>query len=128
VSQDLSSTFAEVAALILKARQRAYVAVNSAHIDLCWQVGAYISAKIEAATWGEKAVDGLASYLAERHPDLKGFTRASLFRMRQFFEAYREGGEIIAPQVRQLPWTHNLVILGRCKSMQERRFYLEKAA
>lgn len=128
MNNELTQSFAEVAGLIQKARQRAYVAVNAAHIDLCWQVGAYISAKIEGAAWGEKTVDGLASYLAERHPDLKGFTRASLFRMRQFFEAYREGGEIVATLLRQLPWSHHLAILGRCKSMQERRFYLESTA
>jgi predicted nuclease of restriction endonuclease-like (RecB) superfamily len=73
-------------------------------------------------------VDGLAAYLTERHPDLKGFTRASLFRMRQFYEAYRDGGEIVATLLRQLPWSHHLAILGRCKSMQERRFYLESTA
>ena len=128
MSHDLALSFAEVAGLIQKARQRAYAAVNTAQIDLYWQVGAYISAKIEAAAWGEKTVDGLASYLAERHPDLKGFTRASLFRMRQFYEAYREGGEIVATLLRQLPWSHHLAILGRCKSMQERRFYLESTA
>ncbi len=127
MSLDLAASFAEVAGLIQQARQRAYAAVSTAQIDLYWQVGTYISAKIEAAAWGEKTVDGLAAYLAERHPDLRGFTRASLFRMRQFYETYREDGEIVATLVRQLPWSHNLVILGRCKSMVERRFYLETA-
>jgi predicted nuclease of restriction endonuclease-like (RecB) superfamily len=128
MSQDLVPSFAEVAGLIRQARQRAYVAVNTAQIDLYWQVGAYISAKIAAAAWGDGAVDGLAAYLADRHPDLKGFTRASLFRMRQFYEAYRNGDAIVATLVRQLPWSHNLVILGRCKSLEESRFYLETAA
>lgn len=128
MSADLSSSFAEVAALIRKARQRAYVAVNTVQIDLYWQVGAYISSKIAAATWGDGAVDGLATYLAERHPDLKGFSRPNLFRMRQFHEAYREEGEMVSTLLRQLPWSHNLAIIGRCKSIEERRFYLETAA
>jgi predicted nuclease of restriction endonuclease-like (RecB) superfamily len=128
MSQDLAHSFAEVAGLIRQARQRAYVAVNTAQIDLYWQVGSYISAKIAAAAWGDGAVDGLAAYLAERHPDLKGFSRPNLFRMRQFYEAYREGGVIVATLLRQLPWSHNLAVLGRCKTMEERRFYLETAA
>lgn len=128
VPTDPASSFAEVAALIRGARVKAYAAVNVVQIDLYWQVGAYISAKIGAATWGEKTVDGLAAYLADRHPDLKGFSRPNLFRMRQFYEAYREGGEIVSTLLRQLPWSHNLAIFGRCKSQEERIFYLETAA
>lgn len=37
-------------------------------------------------------------------------------------------GTIIAPLVRQLPWSHSLAILWRCKSLEERRLYLETAA
>jgi len=35
---------------------------------------------------------------------------ADLFRMRQFYEAYR-GNKKVSPLVRQLPWTHHLTIL-----------------
>jgi len=38
----------------------------------------------------------LASYIADRHPDIKGFTRANLFRMRQFYEIYRYDGKVAA--------------------------------
>ena len=41
--------FAEVVRLIETARRHAYQAVNTALIDLYWQVGAYISGKLEAA-------------------------------------------------------------------------------
>jgi len=44
--------FAEVAGLIAAARQQAYLAVNTLLIDLYWQVGQYISRKIEVAEWG----------------------------------------------------------------------------
>ena len=43
--------FAEITRLIDSARQRAYQAVNTALIDLYWQVGAYLSGKIKAAEW-----------------------------------------------------------------------------
>ena len=46
--------------------------------------------------------------------------------MRQFYDAYRND-EKVAPLVRQLPWSHNLVILGRCKRPEEREFYLKFA-
>lgn len=93
--------------MIEAARGRAVAAVNKALVDLYWRVGEYISRKLEAATWGEGVVEALAAYIARRHPGLNGFTRANLFRMRQFYETYR-GDEKVAPLVRQVPWSHNL--------------------
>lgn len=115
--------FAEVVHLITAARQHAYQAVNTTLIELYWQVGAYISNKIKAAEWGDGVVDALAKHLAITQPNLKGFTRRNLFRMRQFYEAYQDD-KIVAPLVRQLPWTHNLTILSRSKVSEEREFYL----
>lgn len=120
------AAFAEVVRLIEVARQRAYQAVNTSLIDLHWQVGEYISRKLETAAWGEGVVAELARYIQQRHPNLRGFTRASLFRMRQFYDTYRHDRKV-APLVRQLPWSHNLIILGRCKRPGEREFYLRMA-
>ncbi len=119
----LTASFDEIIALIQQARARALQAVNTELIDLYWRVGEYISHKLASAAWGEGVVEQLARYIAAQHPDLKGFTRASLFRMRQFYETY-QGDEKVAPLVRQLSWTHNLIILGRSKSPEEREFYL----
>jgi predicted nuclease of restriction endonuclease-like (RecB) superfamily len=71
-------------------------------------------------------VEQLADYIAKTQPGLRGFTRANLFRMRQFYQTY-QGDEKVAPLVRQLPWTHNLVILGQSKRPEEREFYLRLA-
>jgi predicted nuclease of restriction endonuclease-like (RecB) superfamily len=123
----LEASFVEVVDLIQQARQGVFQAVNTALIDLYWRVGEYISRKLESAAWGEGVVDQLASYIAREHPDIKGFTRASLFRMRQFYETY-QGDQKVAPLVRQLSWSHNLLILGRCKRPEEREFYLRLCA
>jgi predicted nuclease of restriction endonuclease-like (RecB) superfamily len=136
--------------------------VNSHVIDLYWQVGAIISRKIATAEWGDGVIPQLAAYLAKTQPALRGFTRANLFRMRQFYETYRDhptsptqivaalprqlsaatekgeatvsqsgpsdaGGQIVAALLRQLPWTHHLIILGQCKRPEEREFYLHMA-
>jgi hypothetical protein len=90
--------------LIVAARQRAFHAVNTELIDLYWEVGAIISRKIEAAEWGDGVVDRLAEFTTRTQPGLRGFTRPNLFRMRQFYEAYRDD-EKVSPLVRQLPWT-----------------------
>jgi hypothetical protein len=101
-----AESFDEVLALIDAAKRRAYQAVNKELVGLYWQVGEYISRKLESAQWGEGVVDALAAAIAREHPGLRGFTRQNLFRMRQFFEAYRDE-EKVSPLVRQLPWTHH---------------------
>ena len=49
-STSLAASFAEVVDLIRQARQRTFYAVNTELIDLYWQVGEYISRKLETAT------------------------------------------------------------------------------
>ena len=100
-ARPLSGDFDEVLRLIDAARARAFAVVNQELVGLYWQIGEYISRKLESAAWGEGVVEQLAKHITRRHPDLKGFTRRNLFRMRQFYETYR-GDEKVAPVVRQL--------------------------
>lgn len=118
--------FDEVVSLIHSARAKAFQAVNTALIDLYWQIGAYISSKLESAEWGDGVVDQLADYIARTQPGLRGFTRRNLFRMRQFYVTYCSD-EKNTSLARQLPWTHNLIILGQSKRGEEREFYLRQA-
>jgi predicted nuclease of restriction endonuclease-like (RecB) superfamily len=115
--------FGEVIALVEAARARAYQAVNSELVALYWQLGQYISAKIANAEWGDGVVDELADTLARRYSGLRGFTRSNLFRMRQFYDAYRDNSKV-APLVRQLPWSLHLIILGQAKQPEVREFYV----
>lgn len=118
--------FSEVARLIAASREKALQAVNTVLIDLYWQVGAIISRKIEAAEWGDGVVEQLAGFIARTQPGLRGFTRANLFRMRKFYEVYRDDA-IVAALLRQLPWTHHLTILEQSRRPEEREFYLRMA-
>ncbi|MDP8238066.1 MAG: PDDEXK nuclease domain-containing protein [Candidatus Hatepunaea meridiana] len=116
-------SFAEVVHLIESARQKAFRAVNTALIDLYWQIGEYISARIAEDGWGKGTVTALADYIQKEQPGLRGFSPQNLWRMRQFYETYRDEPKL-SPLVRELPWTHNLMALSRCKSSEEREFYL----
>jgi predicted nuclease of restriction endonuclease-like (RecB) superfamily len=120
--------FDAIVQLIDVARQRAYQAVNTALIELYWQIGEHISRKIAAAEWGDGVVDRLAAHIASTQPGLRGFTRPNLFRMRQFYQAYAEADERVSALLRQIPWTHHLIILGQSKSLEEREFYLQLVA
>jgi len=123
---NLDAGFSEIVQLIASSREKVIQAINSGLIDLYWNIGNIISRKIEAAEWGDGVVEQLAIFISKTQPGLRGFTRANLFRMRQFYETYR-GEEKVAPLARQLSWTHNLVILGQTKRPEEREFYLQMA-
>jgi predicted nuclease of restriction endonuclease-like (RecB) superfamily len=118
--------FTEIAGLIATARQRAFQAVNSVLIDLYWQVGAFISRKVAAEAWGQSTIQQLAAYLRQTQPGLRGFSPQNLWRMKLFWETYHEQ-PILSALLRELPWTHNLSILGKAKRAEEREFYLRLA-
>lgn len=120
------SEFREVVDLIRGARQRVLHAVNKSLVALYWEIGRYISQKVQRAIWGEGVVDELARYISRCHSDLRGFERRNLFRMRQFYDAYKDH-KAAAPLVLHVSWSGNLLILSRCKSPEEREFYLRLA-
>ncbi|WGQ12564.1 DUF1016 N-terminal domain-containing protein [Pedobacter gandavensis] len=75
------------------------------------------------ANWGQSVVNQLAEFLEQKEPGLKGFSNKNLWRMRQFYEIYREDPKV-SPLVRQISWTNNLIIFSRAKTGEEREFYL----
>jgi predicted nuclease of restriction endonuclease-like (RecB) superfamily len=121
-----ATSFEEVLQLIQTAKQRAYQAINTELITLYWQVGEYINRKIGADGWGKGTIQNLGTYLQKAQPGIRGFSPQNIWRMRQFYEAYREH-PILSPVVRELPWTHHMIILGRSKSDEEREFYIRLA-
>src|ERR1700722_14096643 len=107
--------FDAVLDMIDAARTRAMAAVNTALIDLYWSIGEHISRRIADIGWGEATVQALADVIQRRHANLSGFSARNLWRMRQFYDTYREKPKLSA-LLTELSWTHNLLILGKCKS------------
>lgn len=121
-----NNDFDEVVQLIEAARQRVNRAVNTELIDLYWAVGEYVSRKIATDAWGKGTVQSLASYIQLRQPGMRGFSPQNIWRMRQFFEAYRLEPKL-STLLRELPWSSNLHILTRSRRPEEREFYLRMA-
>lgn len=117
------ATYGEVVEIIKSARERAFSKVNEELILMYRDIGKYISDKSQDAKYGEAFVDGLAEFFAENYPELKGFTRRGLYRMKQFYELYKDD-EKVSPLVTQLSWTNHLQIMSACKSQEERYFYM----
>jgi predicted nuclease of restriction endonuclease-like (RecB) superfamily len=115
--------FNPVFQLIRQARYNAYKAVNTELINLYWEIGKYIAERTDFDGWGKSTVSQLAHYIKSQEPDSKGFSDKNLWRMKQFYETYSHAPKL-SPLVRELSWTHNLIIFSRCKTDEEREFYL----
>lgn len=96
-------------------------------IELYWQIGSVISQRIEQDGWGKGTVEALAAHIQRNQPGVRGYSPQNLWRMRQFFEAYRDSPEL-STLLRELSWSSNLHILTRTKGPEEREFYLRAAA
>jgi predicted nuclease of restriction endonuclease-like (RecB) superfamily len=118
--------FSTVVQLIESAKAHVSRAVNTALIDLYWGVGEYVSQRITSQVWGKSTVAELAAYIQRQQPGLKGFSAQNIWRMRQFYDAYRES-PILSTLLRELPWSAHLHILTRAKYPEEREFYLRTA-
>lgn len=119
----LETQFIEIISLIKKSRINAIKAVNKELIDLYWSIGEYIDKRISNSDWGQSVVKQLANYLQRNEPHLKGFSDKNLWRMRQFYENYKDSPKL-SSLVREISWTNNLVILSRAKSIEEQEFYI----
>ena len=123
--KDIEQQFQQVVGFITSARDKVYRVANSALIDLYWQIGKYISLRIKDAQWGDGVVAQLADYIQQNLPDSKGFSDKNLWRMRQFYDTYNETDAKLSSLMREISWTNNLKIMSRCKSAEERSFYIQ---
>jgi len=115
--------FSEIIAIIEQSRENAFRAVNHEMISMYWNVGEYISEKVKNSGWGKSVVAEFAQFVQTERPDIKGFSASNVWRMRQFYETYQDN-EKLAPLVREINWTHNLIIMSRTKTDEAREFYL----
>lgn len=115
--------FTEIVKIIESARERAYRKVNEELILMYRDIGKYISEQSQSAEYGDAFVQSLADFFENNYPDLKGFTRRGLYRMKQFYELYRDE-EKVSTLLTQLSWSNHLKIMSACKTMDERLFYM----
>ena len=109
--------------IIDESRQNALKKVNEELINMYWKVGEFLSRESEQAAFGDAYIDGIASEIQEAFPGIKGFNRRGLYRMKKFYETYKDN-EFVTPLVTQISWTNHLLIMSACKTDEEREFYI----
>ena len=68
----------------------------------------------------------LAKYIQQNEPYITGFSDKNIWRMKQFYETYKDFPKL-SPLLREISWSHNLAIFSRCKTVEEREYYLKIA-
>lgn len=142
--KNTNSDFDRILSLIQEARNRIYAKANAELILLYFNVGKVVAEKVNAGNWGEKTVQELANYIASKQPELAGFNRRGLYRMKQFYETYtnpqfvttvttqlqiseNEASKFVTTVLTQIQWSAHLHILNKTKTVEEKLFYTQLA-
>ncbi|CDS97834.1 conserved hypothetical protein [Vibrio crassostreae] len=110
---------------VQKSQQKASLAVNAELVALYWSIGHQIAMKQQDQGWGAKVVDVLAQDLKQAFPAMKGLSRSNLMSMRAFAQAWPdfESNPIVQQAVGQIPWGHNVLLIQKLRSTDERLWY-----
>lgn len=170
IAISIEQQFGEIVDIILQHKTNASRAVNEELLLTAWHVGGYVSAKLKSEEWGSKVVTQLSEYIRSQRPDIKGYSKRSIYNMVMFYDVYSsetfiatirqylntefvqpktaqieasdhkqkvpvivqpKTAQFVQPTVIQMPkilelttLTNHIEILCRCKSDEERLFYI----
>ena len=170
IAISIEQQFGEIINIILQHKTNASRAVNEELLLTAWHVGGYVSAKLKSEEWGSKVVTQLSEYIRSQRPDIKGYSKRSIYNMVMFYDVYSsetfiatirqylntefvqsktaqieasdhkqkvpvivqpKTAQFVQPAVGQMPkilelttLTNHIEILCRCKSDEERLFYI----
>jgi predicted nuclease of restriction endonuclease-like (RecB) superfamily len=122
---DYAAWLADLKARIQRQRLRVVLASNAVMVLLYWDIGRSILDKQDVQGWGSRVIDRLAADLREAFPEMKGFSPRNLKYMRAFAAAWPDP-EIVQQSVAQLSWRHNLALLEKLRSPDDRLWYAAK--
>jgi predicted nuclease of restriction endonuclease-like (RecB) superfamily len=125
IDNHLFSAFVEEIKLKIKAAQyQALQIVHKEQIMLYWEIGQLIVERQRQYGWGKQVVENLSKELQSTFTDKIGFSARNLWYMRTMYIEYCKS-TILQPLVAEIGWTHNIIILDKCKDEHQRFFYME---
>lgn len=114
----------EIKGLIHQKQYHALKLLNTETINLYWEIGEEIYRQQEEKGWGKSIVQILSKELQKEFPGAKGYSAANLWRMRNFYLTYCNS-EKLAPLVREISWSNNIIIMEKCKDDLQKEFYIQ---
>ena len=101
--------------------------VNSAMMQMYWNIGKRLSVEGLEKGYGSSVVKRLAMDLQQEFPDTTGFSVRNLWNMKKFYEFYALADEKMQRSVALLPWRHNLLVISKVNSLSEAKYYIEQS-
>jgi predicted nuclease of restriction endonuclease-like (RecB) superfamily len=124
ISKEYKAFLEEIKQKVYQAQYQAMRKVNKELIGLYWYIGQSIITKQKQFKWGKSVVETLAQDLQKEFPGVDGLSSRNLWLMRQFYREY-EGDAKLQPMVAEIGWSHNIIIMEKCKDRLEREFYIK---
>lgn len=87
--QDIKTAVQVIKSAILQSQMRAVKAINQEQLALYYGIGRYVSMNSRKGFWGKGAIKSISEMLRRELPGLRGFSEASLKKMRSFYEECR---------------------------------------
>jgi predicted nuclease of restriction endonuclease-like (RecB) superfamily len=114
----------EIKEKIHSAQYEAMKQVNKTLLALYWEIGKSIVEKQKEHGWGKSIVETLSKDLQNEFPGIQGYSVQNLWYMRQIYLEYKDNAKL-QPLVGEISWSHNLLIMSKCKDNLEREFYIQ---
>jgi predicted nuclease of restriction endonuclease-like (RecB) superfamily len=105
---------------------RAAVTANKELVLLYWTIGTEILERQQQQGWGTKVVDRLSQDLLSAFPSMKGLSSRNLKYMRAFAAAWPDSA-FVQQVAAQMPWGHNMALLDKLESPEQRSWYARAA-
>jgi len=124
-TRDYREALAAIKQHIQTTQMRAVLSVNAELMGLYWHIGRNLAHWQAERGWGSAVVEQMAVDLQAAYPGMKGFSRTSLFAMRQFYVFFSLHFEFVPQAVGQIPWGHVRTLLAKIKSVDEALLYAQ---
>ena len=115
----------EILSKIQLARYEMLKTVSKQTVTLYWEIGKSVSEKVDQEKWGKSVVEQLSKDLQTEHPGIRGFSARNIWRMKTFYDTYKNN-EFLPPVVAEIGWVQNCLIIEKCKDDVQREYYLRK--
>ena len=133
VTAEYKEWITDIKLRIRQSQIKAAVKINTELLKFYWYLGNGIVEKQKHAHWGDGFLKRLSKDLMTDFPDIKGFELRNLRRIKQWFLTYNQLDTIRAQAVPELqdmffsiPWGHHILIMQRCKNIDEALFYIQQ--
>ena len=122
-TRDYEKSLSSIVKKVEESKHKAMTTVNQLLIELYWFIGETIVNLQEKSQWGDRVVEKLSEDLRLKYPEQRGFSSRNLWDCKWWYLTYTEYPKL-RPLVAEISWSHNLLLLNKTKTIEEKEFYL----